>query len=172
MNQQMNTSKTILIGFLLFFVAVVALPVKLTGAVTFDNEKFSAALESQISCEETLEPAKAVGALRRAGIIEREPYLVGDSINYFKAKKPLTVWGLKVVSVYGFDHNPQIFERGPGTAPPITLGVIVPYSKAKVQSELSKLGLQNIKIEAVEDSIFAEELGKQKALTQIYCEKF
>src|SRR5687768_15906316 len=66
------------------------------------NDKFSTALESQLSCKNAPEPAKAIGALQRAGMLERRSYFVIDSVNYFRVRRPLTVWGFKVVSVFGF----------------------------------------------------------------------
>lgn len=42
-----------------------------------------------------------LGALQRAGIIERRSYFVIDSVNYFRVRHPLTVWGFKVESVFG-----------------------------------------------------------------------
>jgi hypothetical protein len=72
------------------------------------NEKFSAALESQLACRNAPEPAKALGALQQTGMAERRSYLNVDSLNYFRARQPLTVWGFKVVSVFGFDFNPNL----------------------------------------------------------------
>jgi len=135
-----------------------------------DDGKYSAALESQISCSQFLDPAKAISALRSAGVIERRSYLNYDSLNYFKVRKPLTVWGLRVVSVFGFDHDERVFERGPGTAPPVELGVVVPYTVAEVKFKLSGLGLQNIKVQRAAELDISPRRGRSRALTEIYCE--
>jgi hypothetical protein len=140
------------------------------ASVLQDADKFSTALEAQISCEHDLDPGKAIGALQKAGIIERRLYLNFDSLNYFKAQKPLTVWGFKVVSVFGFTQNPLIFERGPGTAPPITLGVVVPYSVATVKSKLTGLGLANVKVQDAKELDLPPRRNKARALAEIYCE--
>lgn len=133
------------------------------------DTKFSTALESQISCGQPLEPAKAVGALQRAGMIERRSYLNLDSLSYFKAKSPLTVWGFRVVSVFGFAQNPRIFERGPGTAPPVILGVVVPYSEREVKAKLSSFGLSNIGVQRAMESDVTQKRGRHSNLTEIYC---
>ena len=140
------------------------------ASVSQDGEKFSTALEAQISCEHDLDPAKAIGALQKTGIIERRSYLNVDSLNYFKAQKPLAVWGFRVVSVFGFAQNPRIFERGPGTAPPITLGVGVPYSVATVKAKLASLGLGNVKVQRAEELDVSPGRNKSRALAEIYCE--
>lgn len=139
-------------------------------ASTQTNEKFSAALESQLGCRNKPEPAKAIGALQRTGIIERRSYLNLDSLNYFHARRRLSVWGFKVVSVFGFDFNPRIFERGPGTAPPITIGVVVPVSENVVKSKLMSLGLENIHVQRAELGLDSK-LRKSSVLTEIYCEE-
>jgi hypothetical protein len=134
-----------------------------------DKGRFSAALESQISCGQGLDPAKAIAALQRAGMIQRRSYLNSDSLSYFRARRPLTVWGLKVVSVFGFAQNPRLFERGPGTAPPVTLGVVVPYPEAEVKSKLSSLGLRDVTVEPAAELDLIERRGRLPVLTEIYC---
>lgn len=132
------------------------------------NTRFSNALESQISCEQTLNPAKAVRALQKSNIIQKNYYVNSDSVSYFKANKSLLVWGFKVYSVFGFAQDSKVFKRGPGTAPPITLGVVVPYSVAKVKAKLKDLGFINV---IVEKSEYDESgnINKSRILTEIYC---
>ncbi len=134
------------------------------------NAKFSAALESQLSCKETPKPAKAIRALQRTGMIERRSYFIIDSVNYFHVRRPLTVWSFKVVSVFGFDFfNQRIFERGPGTAPPTTLGVVVPVSEANVKAKLLNLGLDHISVQRAEELDFDSKRTKSSVLTEISC---
>jgi hypothetical protein len=133
------------------------------------NEKFSTALESQVSCKETPDPARAISALQKAGIIQRRSYLNVDSLNYFRVRRPLTVWGFKVVSVFGFAFNPRIFERGPGTAPPITLGVVVPVSEATVRARLLRLGFEHIGVQRAEELDIDLKNTKSSVLTEIHC---
>ena len=140
-------------------------------ASTQTNDKFSVALESQLTCRKKLEPAKAIGALQRTDIIERRPYLNFDSVNYFHARQPLTVWEFKVVSVFGFDFNTRIFERGPGTAPPITLGIVVPASVTTVKATLKRLGLENVNVKRAAELEGNSRRTKSRVLTDIYCEE-
>jgi hypothetical protein len=137
---------------------------------TQTTDRFSAALEVQLTCTNKPDPAKAIGALQRSGVIQRRPYFNIDSVNYFHARRPLTVWGFKVVSVFGFDFNPRIFERGPGTAPPITIGVVVSESVTTVKSTLKRLGVQNAKVQRAAELVLDEKPAKSKILTDIYCE--
>jgi hypothetical protein len=85
---------------------------------TQTTDKVSKALESQLTCANTPEPAKAVAALQRSGIIEQRSYLNVDSVSNFHTQDPLSVCGLEVVSVFGFDFNPQVFQRGPRNRAP------------------------------------------------------
>jgi hypothetical protein len=140
-------------------------------ASTQTKDKFSVALESQLACGNKPEPAKAIGALQRTGIIERRSYFSLDSVNYFHARQPLTIWGFKVVSVFGFDFNTRIFERGPGTAPPITLGIVVPASVTTVRSTLKRLGLENVKVQRGAELEGDTRRTKPRVLTDIYCEE-
>ena len=133
------------------------------------NDKFSSALESQLSCKNAPEPAKAIGALQRAEMIERRSYFVIDSVNYFRVRRPLTVWGFKVVSVFGFAFSPRIFDRGPGTAPPLTLGVVIPDSEANVKAKLLGLGLEHISVQRAAELDFDSKRTKATVLTEISC---
>jgi hypothetical protein len=133
------------------------------------NDKFSTALESQLACKNTPEPARAIGALQRAGIIERRSYLNSDSVSYFHSRQPFSVWGFKVVSLFGFDFQPRIFERGPGTAPPITLGVVVPVSEGNVKAKLLSLGLENMAIGRAAELDLDSKHAKSTVLTEISC---
>ena len=136
-----------------------------TGAP--QNKKFADALEAQVSCGRELEPVKAIRALQKAGIISKSQYIVVDSINYFKVKRPLTVFGFKVQSVLGFDEAPKIFARGPGTSPGILLGIIIPLSVVEVKSKL-KDSAQKLTIEEAQDDDFANQ-NKSRLRTQVIC---
>ena len=173
----MKKSKAVVVGLLLASVTSLILSLQSLNAaassggplLSQNSEKFSVALESQVSCLEPLNPARAIGALQRAGMIERSSYLNIDSLNYFKARKPLSVWGFKVVSVFGFAQNPRIFERGPGTAPPITLGVVVPYSEARVKTKLLSLGLRRVRVQRAVELDLSRRRSASRVLTEIYC---
>lgn len=153
-----------------YVVATLALTANVTAQRTTApaNKKFAEALEAQISCRQKPQPSKAIRALQNAGIAFRQPYNSVDSVNYFKIKQPLRVLGLKVYSVLGFDTNPKIFERGPGTSPGILLGVVVPYSVDQVKSKLKALDTQKLNIEEARDEIGIRR--KSHIRTEISCQ--
>lgn len=131
------------------------------------DKRFADALEAQISCGEKLEPIKAIRALQKAGIISKSAYIVVDSVSYFKVRRPLTVLGYRVESVSGFDYEPRVFERGPGTSPGQRLGIIVPASVEEIKSKLKSLDSRKIMFEKPED--FETEPRKPRVRTEITC---
>jgi len=142
----------------------------LTASVNAQSvrSKFAAALEDQIRCSEKPEPYRAIRALQRAGLVRRNYYINVDSLSYFRVRKPLTVFGMKVVSVIGFDAYPM-FGRGPGTSPGITIGVVVPYSVEEVKQRLSRLPQDKIMIDEAEDYIGT---NAPKNRTEIWCSEY
>ena len=132
------------------------------------NSRYSAALEDQIGCKQEPNPAKAIRALQQATIIEKTHYLNFDSISYFKAKQPITAWGLRISSVFGFAPDARVFQRGPGTAPPITIGILVPYSVVTVKAKLKELGLSNMHIQKAEFDANGRAIKSNK-FTEISC---
>jgi hypothetical protein len=127
--------------------------------------KFAAALEDQIRCTKKPEPSRAIGAMQRAGIIRQNHYINVDSISYFRVRKPLTVFGLKVVSVMGFDVG-RPFGRGPGTSPGLTIGVVVPVSVERAKQAVGKQASSKTSIDPAEDVL---ENNIQKNRTEISC---
>lgn len=132
------------------------------------NSKYSAALEDQISCKQEPNPAKAIRALQQVAVIEKAHYLNSDSISYFRAKQPITIWGLRISSVFGYAPDARIFQRGPGTASPITIGVLVPYPVATVKAKLKELGLSNMSIQKAEFDENGRAIKSNK-FTEISC---
>lgn len=78
---------------------------------------FAKALEDQISCNQKIDPIKAIRALKKVGIISGRAYITIDSLNYFRVNRRLKVFGLDVRSIVAFDYDSNLFRRGPGTAP-------------------------------------------------------
>jgi hypothetical protein len=136
------------------------------GAAAQDK-KFAASLEAQVSCSEKLAPIKAVRALQKAGIISKSAYIVVDSVSYFKVRRPLNVLGYKIEAVSGFDYEPRVFERGPGTSPGRRLGIVVPASVEDVKSKLKALSSRKVMFEEAED--FESEPRQRRARTEITC---
>ena len=162
-----NENKLWKIAFYLFLTLTLTANVTAQRNADPSNQNFADALEAQISCRQKPQPSKAIRALQRAGFLARRPYNSVDSVNYFRIKKPLNVWGFNVYSVLGFDNNPKLFERGPGTSPGILLGIVVPYPVEEVKAKLKDLDPQKITIEAATDEI---GIGRKSHIrTEIFC---
>ena len=109
--------------------------------------KYSRLIESELACRSNPKAGKLLLNLRRQGFINRT-YVVEDSVSYFKLNRRLRVAGFSPVAVFGFEHRyPRFFVRGPGTAPPETIGIVVRGSIASVKAKLNKLGLENLETE-------------------------
>jgi len=158
-----------LVSFLMLFAFAIAAPAqnKSTSPAAADTNKFAAALEAQISCKEKVQPAKAIRALQRAGVISRT-YAEEDSINFYRVKMPLTVFGYKVLSVIAFDEDLP-FERGPGTLPPTLLGILVSDRIKDVKAKLGYLESQSVIIEEHDDSPGPPH--KPRMRTEIWCSR-
>lgn len=127
------------------------------------------AIEQALACTSKPSPGKVVLELQRNEMIERKASANIDSINYFRVTKPFEVWGLKVTHVIGFDHDRKIFFRGPGTAPPITLGVVVPYPVQQVTQKLSSAGVSRAEVRPSDLQTAPASKAKQ-VLTEVACE--
>jgi hypothetical protein len=172
----MTATFTIRPPITVYAVCVLLLSLLASPANAQNKDKISSALEAQIACKEKPQVAKAIGTLQKNGMIERREYLNSDSISYFRVRRPLSVWGLKVVSVFGFDQsNPRVFQRGPGTAPPVTLGVVVAASTTTVQSTLELFNLKQTKFESAAELDLSDRPGSRSRskplLTSLFCEE-
>jgi len=158
-----------LVSFLiLLFCAIATLAQnKSISPATTDTSKFAEALEAQISCKEKVQPAKAIRALQRAGVISAT-YDEEDSINIYRVKKPLTVFGYNVLSVIAFDEDLP-FERGPGTLPPTLIGILVPDRIKEVKAKLGYLESQGVIIEEHNESPGPPR--KPRMRTEIWCSR-
>src|SRR5437667_12719303 len=74
-------------------------------AAPVQNQKFADALQDQVSCGQKPEPAKAIRALQKEGIVSNKPYNIVDSVSFFRLQKPLNVLGFKVYAVSAFDYD-------------------------------------------------------------------
>jgi len=105
------------------------------------------ALERMLQCEQRPNPTSLVLAMKKAGIIDEKPPHGMDSMAFWRPVKPLTVWGYRVKAVFAFDQNPKLFPRMPGTAPPILVGVVVPYPIESVKAHVQTLGHVAVRVE-------------------------
>ncbi len=75
-------------------------------------------------------------------------YRLEDSISYYQPieknlshpKGGMLAFGMKVDTVFGYARGQLMFERGPGTEPSDTYGVIVKEGIANVQAQLNSVG--------------------------------
>jgi hypothetical protein len=103
-------------------------------------------------------------------IIDINPYVVEDSVNYFhptnrqlimKKADRLLAFDMKVNAVFGYARDQVMFRRGPGTEPPNIFGVIVNESIGNVQAQLSNVGAYKAKTRRVTSNtteIFCEDI--------------
>lgn len=86
------------------------------------------ALEDQLACLKSPKPALAIRAMIRNGLIARTNF-GADGSPVFRPTSDLQVFGAKVLFVTGWemegDRVREPFWRGPGTAPPLSLSVVV-----------------------------------------------
>ena len=101
-----------------------------------------ASLLDQIRCQQDPQVAKAVNAMLTNGLIR---YAENESGIYaFTPTRPLTLLGLKVSSISGFDFD--AFEGAPrslmvGTAPPVFLQIDVEASADELRQRALDAGL-------------------------------
>ena len=93
------------------------------------------ALEDQLACLKPPKPALAIRAMMKNGLIAKTKF-GADSSPVFRPTDDLQVFGAKVLFVMGWemegDRVRAPFWRGPGTAPPLFLSVIVDAPPANV----------------------------------------
>ena len=98
------------------------------------------ALQDQLKCASNPEPGKALRALRSRGYIGLKPKTAIDGRMVFEVTKPVTVFGYKVLEVTGWAESSDktLFWRGPGTAPPLNIQVIVEGEAKAVGGDIAK----------------------------------
>ena len=97
-------------------------------------------LQAQLQCASNPAPRKVLRVLRSRGYIGLNPKTVIDGIMMFEVTKPVNVFGYKVLEVSGWEDSPDktLFERGPGTAPPLNIQVIVAGEAGPVRADIAK----------------------------------
>lgn len=106
-------------------------------------------LERMLQCDQKPNPTALVLAMKKFGIIDDNPVGAVDSIPFWRPAQPITVWGYKVKAIFAFDQNPELFPRIPiGTAPPILIGVVVPYPLDRVRAHVQTLGYTRVTVES------------------------
>src|SRR5262249_53650369 len=108
---------------LIFAILVLAMTIPFSA-----QTKQPSLLEIELQCGGKPHPSKVIRQLRQNEQVAVRAYSVVDSISLFKTRKPLTVWGLPVQTVFGLDVDTTIFKHGPGTSPPTMIGVVIAKS--------------------------------------------
>ena len=108
-------------------------------------ERTQGALEDQISCRQSPQPAKAIRGMLQNHMI-RDTGDGADGSNFYKPIHSLKVFGMSVKRVTGWqpDSNGDPlppFWRGPGTAPPTFIAVTVDTPLEEARRELQSRGL-------------------------------
>jgi len=102
-----------------------------------DTDSLGPALEDLLKCTKNPEPAVAMTVLFAHGYIGDKPKLVMDGMEIFAVKKPLVVFGFKVLEVTGFDPMVNKY-RGPGTSTPLNFAAVVDGDPEVVTAEVQK----------------------------------
>ena len=105
-------------------------------------ERTEAALIDQLSCRRPPQAGLAITTMLRNGLL-RKPSEGGDGILLFVPVKPMTLMGFPIARIGGWQPDPNgdampPFGRGPGTAPPNHIAVVVKASPEQVERELAR----------------------------------
>lgn len=95
-------------------------------------------LEEALACTGIFKPQNILTELQREGVIGRTPVIQDDGIPVFAVLKPLHIYDLNVKFIEGWDFGGSLFSRGPGTAPPVDVAILVDEDNTVVQSILPR----------------------------------
>ncbi|MFD0937190.1 hypothetical protein ACFQ12_18665 [Methylobacterium trifolii] len=94
-----------------------------------------------LECNGGFKPEVVLGALQKAGAIGTKPAQNGDGIPSFVPRTRIEFHGLTATTVEGWNHQGRMFSRGPGTAPPIHVGITVLGDEKEVTETLRRNGV-------------------------------
>lgn len=105
------------------------------------SDAMSKTLQDQLSCVRKPEPAQTLRELRARGVIGNTPVTSVDGMNIFAVKKPISVFGFKVLQVTGWEDidDKTLFWRGPGTGTSLNIQAIVEGNVQTVKREVEKI---------------------------------
>ena len=72
---------------------------------------------------------------------DAKPAQVGDGIPSFEPRTPIVFHGLTATTVEGWNQRGRLFSRGPGTAPPVHVGITVIGDEKQVTETLRRNGI-------------------------------
>jgi hypothetical protein len=137
--------------------------------VAAQRDTYARSVANQLQCKSNPKAGPLLLNLRRAKYIG-SPYVVSDSVSFFRLNKPMNVLGFSPVAVFGFQQGySRLFARGPGTAPPEMVGIIVRADVASVKARLEKLGINNLRVEEHEFDLRGNVRPSRQTLTEIAC---
>lgn len=115
-------------------------PAAVPATGDFSPENLGRGLEDGLKCNRNPEPGVVFSVLAATGFINADkPKLVTDGMPVYGINKPLSVFGFRVIEVTGFDPALSKY-KGPGTAPPLNLAVVVEADMAAVKAEFERRG--------------------------------
>lgn len=94
-----------------------------------------------LECNGRFKPEVVLEALQRSGAIGAKPAQVGDGIPSFEPRTPIVFHGLTATTVEGWNQRGRLFSRGPGTAPPVHVGITVIGDEKQVTETLRRNGI-------------------------------
>jgi clan AA aspartic protease (TIGR02281 family) len=95
-------------------------------------------LKKALACADVFSPQTVLTQLQRDGVIAPTPITQDDGIPIFATTKPLVIAGLNVKFVGGWDESGTLFDRVPGTKPPIHVAIFVDEDDAVVQERFPR----------------------------------
>jgi hypothetical protein len=87
-------------------------------------------IDQFMECNQEIDPAKIIREFQKRKIIGTKPVDEGDGIPTFKLLKKAKYQGLLIKYIEGWSHNRSVFFRGPGTAPPVFIGLVFDQTDA------------------------------------------
>ena len=149
---------------------IISLVLLTASVATFGQRpSYARQLETQLRCKADPQAAKLMMEMLRSGSL-RGPYVVEDSVSYFKLVKPLRVWNFNVVGVFGYQQGyPEFFARGPGTSPPEMIGIVVRGNQNAVKLSLRNRGIDNLEVEPHEYNLNNGNTYARSGLVAIAC---
>ena len=104
------------------------------------DQEDAQAILSELKCQRPPKAGTVLAKLVRGKAIDRKPSTIFDSVNVFRLLQPITVDGLKVVAVFGYEEDSDFpFVRGPGTSPGNVFGVATTSSLYAVDQWRSRV---------------------------------
>jgi hypothetical protein len=100
------------------------------------------ALEASLKCDAPFKPEVILGDLQKEKVIGLKADDGGDGVPRIRPLKPLSLFGMRVITVSGWNDSGRMFSRTPGTAPPVHVGISVEGTEKAVADGLRQRGIR------------------------------